>query len=571
MHDLVIRGGTIVDGSGAPPRTGDVAVRGERLVQVGGHAGAARREIDAAGCMVAPGWVDIHTHYDGQVTWDPLLTPSCWHGVTTVVMGNCGVGFAPAKPDRHAWLIGLMEGVEDIPGTALAEGIRWQWETFPEYLDALDRMPRALDVAAQVPHGAVRAYVMGERGAKNQAPTADEIAAMATIVRDGIAAGALGFSTSRTLLHRAIDGEPVPGTFAAEDELLGIGRALGALGRGVFELASDLRPEEPEIEWMEKLARETGRPVTFALLQNDVDPTQWRRLLDATERAAARGARVIGQVSARPTGLLMGWESTAHPFIFHPTYRELAALPLAERVARLRDPDVRRRITSEQPAFADPLAAFVCTVFHKIFPLGDPPDYEPPAERSVAAIAEREGRTPQEVAYDLMLQRDGRELLYLPLLNYAGFDFEPIRAMLEHPNTVLSLSDGGAHCGLICDASTPTLLLTHWVRGRTRGPRLPLERVVRRQTLETATLYGLDDRGLLAPGRLADVNVVDLAALRLAPPQMVFDLPAGGRRLVQKASGYRYTVKRGAVTFEDGEPTGALPGRLVRGPQAVPA
>jgi N-acyl-D-aspartate/D-glutamate deacylase len=571
MHDLVIRGGTIVDGSGEPGRLGDVAIDGDRLKQVGGAVGAGRREIDATGCIVTPGWVDIHTHYDGQVTWDPYLTPSCWHGVTTVVMGNCGVGFAPAKPDDHEWLIGLMEGVEDIPGTALAEGIKWGWETFPQYLDALERMPRALDVAAQVPHGAVRAYVMGERGAKNQAPTADEITAMADIVRDGIAAGAVGFTTSRTLLHRAIDGEPVPGTFAAEDELLGIGRALGDLGQGVFELASDLRPEEPEIEWMEKFSLETGRPVTFALLQNDMDPGQWRRMLDATERAAARGARVIGQISPRPTGLLMGWQSTAHPFIFHPTYRELAHLPLAERVERLRDPAVRARITTEQPSFADPLAAFVCTVFHKLFPLGDPPDYEPAAEASVAAIAEREGRTPQEVAYDLMLRRDGRELLYLPLLNYAGFDFEPIRAMLEHPHTVLSLSDGGAHCGLICDAGTPTLLLTHWVRGRTRGPRLPLEFMVRRQTHETAALYGFDDRGLLTAGHLADLNVIDLEALQLAPPQMVFDLPAAGRRLIQKASGYRYTVKSGAVTFEDGEPTGALPGRLLRGPQAAPA
>jgi N-acyl-D-aspartate/D-glutamate deacylase len=570
MHDLVIRGGTIVDGSGGPARAGDVAIDGDRVSEVGGRLGPGRRELDAAGLMVAPGWVDIHTHYDGQATWDPYLTPSCWHGVTTLVMGNCGVGFAPAKPDRHAWLIGLMEGVEDIPGTALAEGIRWEWESFPEYLDALGRMRRALDVAAQVPHGAVRAYVMGERGARNEPSTADDIAGMARIVREGVAAGALGFSTSRTMLHRAVDGEPVPGTFAGEDEVLGIGRVLGELGAGVFELASDLSPEDGEVAWMERLAAETGRPVTFALLQNDIDRTQWRRLLQATERAAARGAPLIAQVSARPTGLLMGLQSTAHPFTAHKTYRALAGLPFDERVRRLRDPAVRRQMLEEQVEFDNPLTAFVCTAFHKLFQLGDPPDYEPAADRSVAAIAERAGRRPEEVAYDLLLARDGRELLYLPLLNYSDFDFEPIREMLLHPYTVLSLSDGGAHCGLICDAGTPTLLLTHWVRDRSRGPRLPLEYAVHRQTRHTAALYGLHDRGLLAPGMKADVNLIDLDALALSAPEMAFDLPAGGRRLIQRARGYRMTIKSGAVTFEEGEPTGALPGGLVRGPQAAP-
>ncbi|HET6303949.1 MAG TPA: amidohydrolase family protein, partial [Myxococcota bacterium] len=348
MHDVVIRGGTIVDGTGAPARTGDVAIDGGRVTSVGGKAGAARREIDAEGLLVTPGWVDIHTHYDGQVTWDPHLTPSGWHGVTTLVMGNCGVGFAPAKPDRHEWLIGLMEGVEDIPGTALAAGIDWQWESFPEYLDAIERMPRALDVGAQVPHGAVRAYVMGERGAKNQKPTADDIEAMAAIVREALRAGALGFSTSRTLLHRAVDGEPVPGTFAGEDELLGIGRALGDVGTGVLELASDLAPEGKELAWMERLSVETGRPVSFALLQSDFDPTQWRRLLDATDAAAARGARLVPQVAGRPTGLLLGLESSFHPFAFHPTYRELAALPLAERVRKLRDPAIRAKVLGEK-------------------------------------------------------------------------------------------------------------------------------------------------------------------------------------------------------------------------------
>ena len=569
MHDLVIRGGTIVDGSGRPARDGDVAIDGQRLTAVGGTAGPGRREIDARGLLVAPGWVDIHTHYDGQAMWDPYLTPSCWHGVTSVVMGNCGVGFAPAHADRHEWIIGLMEGVEDIPGKSLAAGLDWSWETFPQYLDALARMPRALDVAAQVPHGAVRAYVMGERGARNELATADDITRMAAIVREAIGAGAVGFSTSRTMLHRAVDGEPVPGTFAQEDELLGIGRTLGELGRGVFELASDLMPEAPELAWMERLAAETRRPVSFALLQNDLDPEQWRRLLDATDAAATRGARLAPQIAVRPTSVLFGLESTAHPFSSYAAYRELAHLPLAERVRALRDPAVRRRILEEQVQFTDPLAAFVATAFHKLFPLGDPPDYEPAAERSVAAVAARAGKTPQEIIYDLLLEQDGHAFLYLPLLNYSGFDLEPVRTMLEHPRTIIGLGDGGAHCGLICDAGSPTFLLTHWVRDRRRGPRLALEHVVRRQTAETADLYDLHDRGRLAPGLYADVNVIDLDGLGLTAPEMVYDLPASGKRLVQKATGYRFTVKSGEVIFADGEATGALPGKLVRGPQAA--
>ena len=568
MHDLVLRGGTLVDGSGDPPHSGDLAIDGGRIRQVGGRAGAARREVDATGLLVTPGWVDIHTHYDGQVTWDPYLTPSSWHGVTTVVMGNCGVGFAPARPDRHQWLIGLMEGVEDIPGTALAEGIDWQWESFPEYLDAVERMRRAIDVAAQVPHGAVRAYVMGERGAKNEASTPEDVAEMAQIVREALAAGALGFSTSRTLLHRAIDGEPVPGTFATEQELLGIGRALGDVGHGVFELASDLAPESAEFAWMEKLSVETGRPVTFACLQNDFDPQQWRRSLHAAEDASARGAFVVPQVAGRPTGLLLGLESTFHPFSDHPTYRaELAALPLAERVRRMREPELRARLLAEKPGPNLPIANYIASSLHKLFPLGDPPDYEPPPERSVKAMSERAGCAAHEIAYDLMLQRDGKELLYFPLLNYADGDFAPIREMLLHPNAVLGLSDGGAHCGILCDASMPTFMLTHWVRDRQRGARLPLEHVVRMQTANTARLFGLGDRGRLAPGLRADVNVIDLENLRLDPPEMVFDLPAAGRRLVQRAHGYRMTIQNGEVIAEHDEATGALPGRLIRGPQ----
>src|SRR5262245_40154633 len=448
MHDLVIRNANIADGTGGPLRDGDIAIEGDRIVAVGETAGPGRQEIDARGLLVAPGWVDIHTHYDGQATWDPYLTPSSWHGVTTAVMGNCGVGFAPARPDRRSWLIGLMEGVEDIPGTALAEGIRWSWEDFPQYLDALARMPRAVDVGAQVPHGAVRAYVMGERGAKNEAATADDIDAMAAIVRDGIAAGALGFTTSRTLLHRAIDGEPVPGTFAAPEELLGIARALGDTGQGVLELASDLMPEGPELTWMERVSAATGRPITFALLQNDIDPDQWRRLLDAADAAARRGAHLVPQVAARPTSLLLGLQGTLHPFVGHATYRELAGLPLAERVRRLRDPETKRRMLAERASFNSPILAFLASAFHKLFPLGDPPDYEPPAEASVAAVARRRGVAPEEVAYDLLLEREGRALLYLPFLNYSGFDFEPIREMLSHPRTVVGLADGGAHCGV---------------------------------------------------------------------------------------------------------------------------
>jgi N-acyl-D-aspartate/D-glutamate deacylase len=411
---------------------------------------------------------------------------------------------------------------------------------------------------------------MGERGAKNAPATADDIAEMATIVREGIAAGALGFTTSRTLLHRAIDGEPVPGTFAAPDELLGIGRVLGELGRGVLELASDLMPEEPELAWMEQVSAATGRPITFALLQNDADPDQWRRLLDAADHAAARGAHLVPQVAARPTSLLLGLQGTLHPFVGHATYRALADLPLAERVCRLLDPETKRRMLAEHVEFSSPVLAYLATAFHKIFPLGDPPDYEPPAEASIAAIARRRGVSAEDVAYDTLLERDGQQMLYLPFLNYSGFDFEAIREMLLHPRTIIGLSDGGAHCGVICDASTPTFLLTHWGRDRHRGDRLGLEQLVRRQTRDTAALYGMHDRGVLAPGMKADVNVIDLDGLALAAPEMVFDLPARGRRLVQRARGYRMTVVSGAVVAEGGEVTGTLPGRLVRGTQLAP-
>ncbi len=571
MHDLVIRNGRIVDGSGAPAREGDIAIDGGKIVSVGGKAGAGRREINASGNVVAPGFVDIHTHYDGQATWDPYVTPSSWHGVTTVVMGNCGVGFAPVAKGKEEFLIGLMEGVEDIPGTALAEGIEWRWESFPEYLDALESRNRKVDVGAQVPHGSVRAYVMGERGAKNEEATAEDIAKMAVIVRDGLKAGALGFTTSRTLLHRAKNKEYVPGTFAGEAELLGIGEAMGEAGHGVFEMASDLVGPDATMEWMVKLTQKTGLPITFAIAQSDKDPDAIHRLIEKVRSFNAKGANLSPQISARPTGMLMGLESSLHPFITHPTYKSLAYLPIDERVARMSEPEIRARILNENPTVRDRATRYFITNFEKYFPRGDPPDPDPRREGRGAARAEGEGRTPQEVAYDLMLSRRGRELLYMPFANYAAYNLDELRGLMMDPVTTLGLSDGGAHCGLICDASMPTYLLTHWTRDRNRGERLPLEAVIKLQTADTARLYGLMDRGRLAPGMKADVIVVDLDGLRLHAPQMVFDLPAGGRRLIQRAEGYKFTIVNGAVTYENDQPTDAMPGRLIRGPQRAAA
>jgi N-acyl-D-amino-acid deacylase len=573
MHDLVIRNGTVVDGSACPvrtPGTADIAIDGDRIAAVGPDVGPGRREIDSDGRLVTPGFVDIHTHYDGQATWDAEISPSSWHGVTTIVMGNCGVGFAPADPAKRAWLIQLMEGVEDIPGTALAEGMSWNWETFPEYLDELDRMARAVDVSALIPHGAVRAYVMGDRGGQNAEATPDEIEAMAKVVREAVEAGAVGVSTTRTLLHRAKDGELAAGTTASADELIGIGRALGEAGAGVFELASDMFDPEGEFAWMRTIAHETGRPVTFNCLQDDLRPEHWRRLIALADEAMAGGARIVPQVAGRPASVLFGWDSTAHPFLFHETWRSIADLPRAERQARLRDPDVRRAMVTERVEVSG-LAAFVTSAWHKLFPLGDPPEYEPGPERSVQAIAAREGRTPEEVSYDLLMADDGRGLLYIPLLGYAHGDFDALHEMLVHPGSVLGLGDGGAHCGLLCDASLPTYMLTHWVRDRSRGARLGLEQAVHMQTRSTASLYGFDDRGLLAPGYLADLNVIDLDALAIDAPTMVYDLPAGGRRLVQRARGYGATVKRGVVVREDDQSTGERPGVLVRGAQPAPS
>ena len=576
MFDLLITGGTVVDGTGAPARVADVGITDGLITAVGDLTGSsARKIIDATGLLVTPGWVDIHTHYDGQVTWDSELAPTSWHGVTTIVAGNCGVGFAPAHPDKHDWLIGLMEGVEDIPGTALAEGISWEWETFPEYLDALDRRRWTMDVGTQISHGAVRAYVMGDAGARNEPADADQIRAMAAIVKEAIAAGALGFSTSRTIAHRAIDGEPVPGTYAAEDELFGIGQALGDLGSGVFELApmgvagEDVTDAPTEMAWMRRLSAAIRRPVSFALLQVDPAPGLWKDMMDASLDAVAEGADLWPQVAGRPTGILTGHHTTFCLFDQIPAYAVLKeqALSPAALFEALSDPATREEIVSYSPDDPEVAAAFA-GAFDKTFVLGDPPDYEPGPERSLSGLARASGTRPLDVAYDAMMQDGGWGLLYLPILNYSDGDLEPTLAMLQHPRAALGLADGGAHVGTICDASMPTFMLTHWVRDRTRGDRLPLEWIVKKQTQDTARLYGLNDRGTLEPGMLADVNVIDFDHLALEPPKVANDLPAGGRRLVQRARGYVATIKRGAVTFSGGEATGELPGQLIRGAQA---
>ncbi len=567
MHDLVIRNGLVVDGTGAPARHADVAIDDGLVSIVGEVTDSGREEIDADGLLVTPGFVDIHTHFDGQITWDPLLTPSFWHGVTTVVMGNCGVGFAPAAPNKRDWLIGLMEGVEDIPGSALAEGMQWGWETFPEYLDFLETLPMAIDIGTQVPHGAVRAYVMGDRGAQNEAANPEDIQEMAAIVKEGMEAGALGFSTSRTLAHRAIDGEPVPGTFAAEDELFGIGRVLGELGTGIYEVApagvtgDDANAPALEIAWMRKLSSEIGRPVTFAMVQYDNEPDAWRHAFDASLEALEEGAQIYPQVAARGISLLLTLRGR-HPFIHSPSYRELDSLDWAERAERMRNPQLRAKILAE---VTSPDAALGFLMWHKLYPMSDPPNYEPEPHQNVQARADAEGVTPLEFAYDFIAEGEGANVLFAPMFNYANGDLEPTREMLLHPRSAIGLSDGGAHVGVICDASMPTFLLTHWTRDRDRGERLPLEWVVKRMTHDTAELYGLGDRGVLQPGMKGDLNVIDYDALQLALPEARHDLPTGAMRLVQKSSGYVATVVSGEVISRHGEETGARPGQLIRG------
>lgn len=568
MFDIVIRGGTVIDGTGAKRRTADIGIVGNQITEVGPALGRGHREIAADGLLVTPGFVDMHTHYDAQVTWDPYLTPSSWHGVTTVVMGNCGVGFAPVAPDKHAWLIGLMEGVEDIPGAAMHEGIQWGWESFPQYLDAIESTKHAIDFGTQIPHGALRGYVMGERGAANEDATPQDIEQMYLLVKEALEAGALGFSTSRTLLHKAIDGRHVPGTFAQQRELFGIGKALRDTGRGIFQLAAEHLEVAEELKWMSALSLEMNRPVMFNLSQTDQAPNLWQDLVKQLEETERQGAQVFGQVAGRSIGIIMNWQLTAHPFATYPSFVRLMNASPAEKLAAIRDPAFKAQVMSEQPMHIGDFETFVTTTFSKMYGLGESGvDYEPSADTSVAAIAQREGRDPRDVAWDLMAADGGHGMMYFPLFNYANGDLDLLHKLHQHPRTRMGLSDAGAHCGAICDGGMPTFMLTHWTRDRTRGEKLSIEHIVRRQTSDTARTFGLNDRGVIAPGMKADLNLIDYDNLRFGQPEIAWDLPAGGRRLLQKAEGYEMTLCSGVVISERGQHTGALPGRLVRGEQ----
>jgi N-acyl-D-aspartate/D-glutamate deacylase len=568
MHDTVIRGGTILDGTGQPGFTGDLAIENGRIAQVGGKAGPGRREIKADGLLVTPGWVDAHTHYDGQATWDSLLAPSSWHGVSTILFGNCGVGFAPVRKEHHESLIGLMEAVEEIPGIALAEGLKWDWESFPDYLDALERIPHAIDIGAQIPHHPLRVYVMGERAINLEPATGDDIAEMQRLTRQAMEAGAFGFTTSRTNSHKTLTGEMVPSRYSEVDELMGIGMALKGLGYGAFGMNSDFDDESNELDWMTRLAQETGRPVWFLLTDRMADPQRWRRLMKGVHAARAQGAMVTAQVAGRPVGVMMGVDTALNPFSIRPSYQELLKLPADDRLKRLQDPAMRAQILSEAPSpeLVRVLSQFrqqITTRWDRMFVMGDPPDYEPSEASSVAAIARAGNHTPDEVAYDYLSAEPNR-FLFFPIVGYTQDNLDIIRTMLTDSATVLGLSDGGAHCSSVVDAGVPSWMLIHWGRDRTRGPGLPLELLVKRQTSETADFFGFADRGRLAPGLRADVNVIDFNAMRLHIPEVYYDLPAGGRRLMQRVDGYVATFVNGTPVFEQGAYTGATPGRLVR-------
>ena len=566
--DLVVRGGTVADGTGGELFEADVAVRDGRIAEIGRVAGAGREEIDASGLLVTPGFVDIHTHYDGQATWDDRFNPSSGHGVTTVLMGNCGVGFAPCRPEDRETLMSVMEGVEDIPEIVMREGLPWNWQSFPDYLEALGQRRCDIDFATQVPHAPLRVFVMGRRGVDREPATAEDMAQMAALVTEGLEAGALGFSTSRSLFHRRPDGALTPTITAAEEELSAIARAMGRAGKGVIQLLDDFQDTDDEgsteFAMLRRLVAQSRRPLSFTLLDLSVYPGRWQTLLREVERANRDGLAIRGQVAARPVAILYGLELSFHPFSTCPSYREVAELPLAQKLARLRDPSLRARLLKEEPVYSNPnMLAFMRNVAN-MFVLGDPPNYTPPAEQRLDARAAALGVTPLELAYDLLVSGDGRTILFHPGANYTGCSDASMASMLRHENTVMALGDGGAHYGMICDASYTTHALTYWTRDR-EGERWPLSWTVQQLTDVPARAVGLGDRGRLGPGYKAHLNLIDFDRLRIAAPHPVHNLPGGGRRLEQKAEGYRATIVAGAITYREGAATGALPGRLVRG------
>ena len=574
MYDLVIRNAHIVDGTGKASFSGDLAVSSGKIVAVGAFNGSGEKEIDAQGKLLTPGWVDVHSHMDGQATWDPLCSPAANHGITTLIMGNCGVGFAPCATDEkaHDRLIAVMEDVEDIPGAALHEGVEWNWESFPEYLDAVEAMPRAIDVGAQVPHCAVRTYVMGDRGTHNEKATAEDIKAMSAIVKDGIAAGALGFTTSRTELHTTREDEAMPGTYADEDELLGIGEALGEIGKGIYGVVSDWNNWEEEMGWMKRLSIDNNCQINFILFFREEE--DWERVLKQlafAREANEQGAQLIPHVGARPVNILLSWDGTINPFSFHANYGPLSVMSHEERLVELRKPEVRDAILAEDPPLmGDDFMDTIIGGYDKLYPLGNPPNYEPAPEDSIAARAERAGISSAAFCYDLMMENEGKGVVYFPCFGYGANDLSRQVALLEEDSTVISLADTGAHCGVLCDASVPTQMLSYYVRDRERGHRLQLEDVVKMQTRDTARCVGLQDRGTLEVGMKADLNLIDFEQLQLEVPRIEFDLPAGGRRMFQGAVGYIATIVNGEIIMENGQYTGAVPGALIRGTQPAP-
>jgi N-acyl-D-aspartate/D-glutamate deacylase len=577
--DLVIRNGMVVDGTGAPARRADVAIEGGRIVAVGDDIAKGRRELNADGLLVTPGFVDPHTHYDGQATWDPMLAPSSHHGVTTVAMGNCGVGFAPVAPDRHDWLIAMMEGVEDIPGTALHEGLRWDWESFPEYLDALERQPRAIDVGTHLPHAALRAFVMGERGADpGEHPDEHQLGEMTRLLEQGLHAGAIGVSTSRTERHRTSTGENLGTLRAREPELLALASVLRSTGKGVFQFLSDSYRTTnddfaaSEFALITEFARASGQPVSYTVQQDIEAPDRWRDLISLAGSLQAEGLDVKAQVAPRPIGVLLGLEASANVFTPARAYGRIAKLPLAERIAALNDPDRRARILEGHATLTSGADAFAGYSFFgrfdDMYVLDDPPNYDLDRSNSLGATARRLGLDPREYAYDVQLQRNGKQLIYAPLFNFVSGNLDVVHEMISSPVSMFGLSDAGAHCGQICDGSMTTSFMTLWARDRQGQDGLPIESVVHQMSQRPAAHFGWLDRGVVAPGLLADLNVIDLENLECSSPEIAADLPAGGRRLLQSARGYKWTIKRGAVTFDDGVPTGELPGTLIRGAQA---